>query len=275
MKDSEQSENRYRDEYTSEQRKNWYSNAADAYNRTRPRYPKEIIDRVVELAQVPSDANILELGCGPGIATMAFANLGFSIVCLEPSQEACQLARQNCASYPNVEIVNTTFEEWELESEKFNAVVAATSFHWISPEIRYLKAANALKENGFLILLWNIPLQPQYEVCQILHEVYQTQRTSVRPYENRETHEEDLRRIGQAVIDSGFFRDLVSEQLAYEVTYSIDDYLGLLSTLSAYIALEPQKRNSLFAGLRTALESNWGRSFQISCLSTFHVAQKI
>jgi hypothetical protein len=35
-----------------EQRKQWYSPAAEAYNKVRPRYPKELIDRVVNLAQL-------------------------------------------------------------------------------------------------------------------------------------------------------------------------------------------------------------------------------
>src|SRR5919199_1486233 len=94
-----------------QQRKNWYSRVADAYNRVRPRYPTQLIDRAVELAKLPADAIILEVGCGPGTATTAFAQLGFSMVCLEPSQEAFQLARQNCAPYADVEIRNTTFEE--------------------------------------------------------------------------------------------------------------------------------------------------------------------
>ena len=77
------------------------------------------------------------------------------MVGLEPSQDACQLAQLNCAAYPQVKVINTTFEEWELGSNKFNAVLAATSFHWITPEIRYQKSAEALQDNGYLILLWN------------------------------------------------------------------------------------------------------------------------
>ncbi|MGB6298999.1 MAG: hypothetical protein WBF90_22865 [Rivularia sp. (in: cyanobacteria)] len=30
----------YRDDYSLEQRKNWYSKVADAYDKTRPRYPQ-------------------------------------------------------------------------------------------------------------------------------------------------------------------------------------------------------------------------------------------
>jgi SAM-dependent methyltransferase len=278
MKDFEQINNWYREfaaTHTSEQRKNWYSEVADAYNKVRPRYPQELICRTVELAQLPSDAIVLEVGCGPGIATIAFAQLGFSMVCLEPSQEACFLARQNCASYPDVEIKNTTLEEWELETERFHAVLAATAWHWVPPEIGYPKAADALREKGSLILLWNMTPQPPYEVYQALNEVYQTQAPSLGRYEDRETQEKILREIGQNVIDSGWFKKLVSEQLACEVTYSIDDYLTLLNTFSPYIMLDPQKRDVLFEGLRQVLERSCGRSIQVSYLSAFHIAQKI
>jgi SAM-dependent methyltransferase len=268
-------ENRYRDEYTDQQRKDWYSNTAIAYNRTRPRYPKELISRTVELAKLSSDANILELGCGSGTATTSYAELGFSMVCLEPSLEACQLARQNCAEHPNVKIINTTFEEWELESNKFDAVLAASSFHWISPEIRYLKTTQALKENGSLILLWNILLKPQWEVYQLLQEIFHNQAPSLKIYDDREKHESSLIIFGKNIIDSSLFKDLVSGKWAYEITYTIDDYLALLSTLSPCIALESGNRDALFAALREVLEKNWGKSFQVPCLSTFQVVQKV
>ena len=154
MKDMEKIKSCYSQDL--EQKKTWYSPTADAYNKVRPRYPQEIINRVVELAQLSSNASILEVGCGPGNATVAFAYFGFSMVCLEPNQDFCSLARLNCTQYSNVKIRNTSFEEWELEAESFDAVLAATSIHWVSPEVAYSKAAAALKDDGFLILLWNV-----------------------------------------------------------------------------------------------------------------------
>lgn len=264
-------------EYTLEQRKTWYSNAADAYNRTRPRYPQEIISRVLELAELSADTNILELGCGPGTATTSFAKLGFSMTCLEPSPEACEIVRQNCTNYPNVEIINTTFEEWELINSTYDAVLAATSFHWISSEIRYIKTANALKPNGSLILLWNIAFKPQDEVYQILHEVYQRETPSLPStlYYDRETHLSELAKFGQAILDSGLYHNLTSEHFSYELTYTIDDYLALLGTSSPCIALESHQRDSLFRSLKQALLSNWGKSFQVPCLASFHIAEKL
>lgn len=277
MNNSEQIQNtykNYRDDYSLEQRKNWYSKVADAYNRTRPRYPQELIDRTVELAKLSKNTAILEIGCGPGTATTEFAKLGFSMTCLEPSQEACNLARQNCAEFPNVKIINTTFEEWELQPNTFNTVLAATSFHWVSPEVGYPKLEKALKDDGNLILLWNKEPQPSYEVYQILDEVYQKQVPSLSRYEEREVQIKILKELGENVVKSGLFKDLVFECVECQRSYSIDDYLTLLGTLSPYIALDSQQRDDLFNDLRNALRRNLGDTIETSYLSAFHVAWK-
>ncbi len=258
-----------------QERKTWYSSAADAYNKARPRYPQELIVRVVELAQLPSKATILEIGCGPGNATVGFAQLGFKMVCIEPNPEFCQLAQQNCASYPNVEIKNIAFEDCNLENERFNAVLAATSIHWISPDVVYPKAAETIKDNGCLILLWNMTPQPHYEVYQDLKEVYQIHAPSFVRYEDRKTQEEILKGLGQIVINSGRFKDLVSEHIACEVTYTIDNYLLLLNSLSPYLALDEEIRNYLFEGLREKIETNYGGNIQLSYLCAFQIAKKI
>lgn len=256
------------------QRKNWYSEVADAYNRGRPAYPQQLINRAVELAQLPKEAIILEVGCGPGTATTAFATLGFSMVCLEPSLAFCKLGRQNCGKYPNVEIINTSFEEWELEVEKFDAVLAANSFHWVSSDIKYQKAADALPKNASIILLWNTPPEPHREVFQLLNEVYRARVPFFALSEDIKSHKQNLGKFGENLIESGLFKNLVSEDLISEVTYSIDDYLALLSSLSPYIALEPQKRDFLFLGLRETLEKNCGNSIQTSYFSMVQIAQK-
>lgn len=257
-----------------EERKNWYSPAAEAYNQARPRYPQALILQVVEVAQLSSHSKILEVGCGPATATVAFAQLGFPMVCLEPNPDFYQLAQQNCNQYPNVEIQNTSFEEWMLEADQFNAVLAASSFHWIPSEVGYPKAARAIQENGRLILLWNKELQPCYQVYQHLSEVYQVHAPSLDRYEDRETQEKILQGLGQIIEDSGQFKDLVAGCMESEVTYTVDEYLTLLNTYSPYLKLDPVNKEALFEGLRNKIECDFGGSLQLSYLSAFHVAQK-
>ena len=67
------------------------------------------------------------------------------MVCIEPNTEFCELARINCQLYPWVKVINKSFEEWNLEPEAFDAVLAASSMHWIPVEIGYAKASGALK----------------------------------------------------------------------------------------------------------------------------------
>jgi hypothetical protein len=80
-----------------------------------------------------------------------------------------------------------------------------------------------------------------------------------------------LRGFEQEVLDSGCFKELVVEETAFKATYSIDDYLQLLSTLRR---LEPQAKELLFAGLREKLEK-FGDSVQLSFLSAVYVARKV
>ena len=229
--------------YRCADKSSWYNSVAKAYDRTRPRYPEAIWAYLQEIAQLEPGKSVLEIGSGPGIATVELAKTGAKIVALEPSLSACELAKSKCAAYANVEVVNTTFEAWELNNQKFDVVVATTSFHWVSPEVRHQKAATALKDSGLLVLMWNTPPQPSYEVHQSLREVYLNHAPELAKYEGHQSHEHNLGLIGKQVLDSGYFCDLAVKKSISQVRYSVDDYLTLLSTLSPYIRLESEQRS--------------------------------
>ncbi|MBD2495964.1 bifunctional 2-polyprenyl-6-hydroxyphenol methylase/3-demethylubiquinol 3-O-methyltransferase UbiG [Nostoc sp. FACHB-280] len=258
-----------------EVRKNWYSPAAEAYNKARPRYPKNFIEQVIQLSQLSPGSRILEVGCGPGTATISFAQLGYSMLCLEPNPDFCELAKQNCRSYSNVEIQNTSFEEWSLQPEQFDAVLAASSFHWIPPDIGYPKAASALKENGHLLLFWNKELQPSYEVYLSLSAVYQKYAPSLDRYEDWEAQQKVFQEFGNILIDSGKFQDIQFGQVESEVVYSTDEYLTLLNTYSPYIKLEPEIKKALFAELSQRIDHDFDGNLQLSFISAFHIGRKI
>ena len=104
---------------------------------------------------------------------------------IEPNPEFCLLAQEACQQFPNVDVVRTSFEDWEPQQEGFDAVLAATSFHWIPPEIAYPEAAGVLREHGWLILLWNKELQLAIKTHESLCPVYRCHAPELeRPYED-------------------------------------------------------------------------------------------
>jgi SAM-dependent methyltransferase len=258
-------------------RKTWYSPAANAYAQVRPRYPPSLIARVVELAQLSNQSRLLELGYGPAIVTTEFATLGNGsgrplVHAIEPNPDFVRLAQAVCEPYPNVSIQNCAFEDYDLPAaEPFDAVIAASSFHWINPDVRCSKAKAALRPNGHLILLWNKEMQPTYDVFEQLSPVYAAQAPHMnRIYETPTEQIEVLNQFAQLAIDSGHFVDLVSESITIKVTYSIDQYLLLLGTYSPYLELKAESKERLFQGLRQILQVN-GETVELTYVSVFHL----
>ena len=257
-----------------EQRKHWYSPAANAYQRARPAYPPELIAKVVEITGLSPQSTLLEVGCGPGTATGSFARWDIPMVCLEPNPDFFELARLNCQEYPNVTIEQVSFEEWDLQPQTYDAVLAASSFHWIPADIAYPKAADALVESGSLILLWNKELQPSYEVFQRLSEVYADHAPSLARYEDEATQNEVLQGLGRWVEESDRFTNIKFGYVTCQHTYSADRYLMLLSSYSPYLQLAPDVRAALFAALKNAIVQEYGGHLHLSHISAFHIARK-
>jgi ubiquinone/menaquinone biosynthesis C-methylase UbiE len=259
-----------------EQRKSWYSSVAETYDRVRPKYPQELLDRAVQLAGIPKNGDVLEIGCGPGTATIGLAQMGFRLVfSLEPSLEACTLASQNCHEYSNVTVVNANFEEWPPGICRFNAVVAATSWHWVAPKYKYLKAASVLKDGGSLILIWNTGMKPPIEIFKSLTELFKEYIPTFAQYKSNESELTEMRIFANEAINSGLFSNLREESQLIEVNYPIDDYLQLLTTYSPCIALSPQRRQELLEKMRSILERICDKKIPLSYQSVLHITSLV
>jgi len=251
-----------------EAKKDWYSSVSKAYDRTRPRYPKSVLDRALDWGVLSSESQVLEIGCGPGTLTFDLAEITGSIVALEPSYTAYDLARKKGERVDRLRFVNSTFEEWEPQGTKFDAVVAASCFHWISPEGRDRKIVECLQPNGSLILLWNTPPQPEPKIYQILDPIYEDyDDPSLSDFNHLENHQRSLAQFGETLSRSEVFDHLRSDQVKCDRPYTVDDYLSLLSTFSPYIRLEAQKRDRLFQDLKDTLQTQGIKQFQTSYLS--------
>jgi 2-polyprenyl-3-methyl-5-hydroxy-6-metoxy-1,4-benzoquinol methylase len=69
-----------------------FDQQAEAYDRFRPTYPDAVIDEL--LGPMPADLDVLDVGCGTGIASRQMAQRGAKVLGVELAQ---RLARSPAA----------------------------------------------------------------------------------------------------------------------------------------------------------------------------------
>ncbi|BAW96562.1 hypothetical protein, putative [[Synechococcus] sp. NIES-970] len=252
-------------------RKHWYAEATEAYEQYRAPYVSKIIDLICQ--QLEPNELILEIGSGPGNATQHFIQRNFKLICLEPNPKACEFLARRFQNYPDLEVINTTFEEWQPTPKKFNAILASTSFHWLQPETRCQAIARLLNPQGKIILLWNTVPQPDSEIFQYLLPLYEKHMPSFASFENIAVQEQNLNNISQGLLASDCFENLELTQVIEQKDYTPTDYLKLLTTLSPYIALETTVREQLFQELREVFQSQNIEVIPTEYICAAHIAQ--
>lgn len=261
-----------------------FDEVAELYDRARPAYPMDVFADLAELAELPARARLVEIGCGTGQATRPLAQRGYTITCLELGEQLAALARRNLAGFPNVEVVTGSFETWQPAHAEHDAVVAFGSFHWISPEHRYRKAAELVGASGKLAVVSMVHVLPDDgdpffldvvdDYVAVLGEDAREMVTIGRPPHPDAIADLSDRVIAEEVEASGVFRRTAARRHFWDVVYAADDYLDLLMTVSTYRALEPDVRERLFSRLRRRIATRPAQSVRLTYLALLYVLSR-
>ncbi len=125
---------------------------AERYDRTRPSYPVAMVDRIVVASP---GRNVVDVGCGTGIAARQFLAAGCTVLGVEVDEKMAEVARRH-----GIEVEVSSFETWDTGGRTFDLVVAGQTWHWVDPVAGAAKAAEALRPGGRLALFWNVGLPP-------------------------------------------------------------------------------------------------------------------
>jgi SAM-dependent methyltransferase len=128
-----------------------FDESAVAYDRYRPRYPDEIIDDIIHLGGLQSDARTIEIGAGTGIGTAALVEHGLRVVAIEPSAGMREVAQEKLGD--RAQFVDGRFEDWSA-TDPVDAIVSFSAWHWVDPGKGVDLAANVLPRGGTLAVAW-------------------------------------------------------------------------------------------------------------------------
>jgi SAM-dependent methyltransferase len=251
-----------------------FDRASDLYDRARPDYPHELIDRLVAVSGLRRGDLLLEIGCGTGKATLPLARRGFRIICLELGTQLAAAAREKLSDYPDVHVLPGRFEDLELPGgEQFDLVYAATSWHWVDPAVRYRKAWELLRPAGHLSFWGATHVFPEdgdpffFEIQDVYDEIGEQL-----PAGSSWPKPGELPEQGSEIEASELFEVVDVSHFDWEIVYDADGYIDLLNTFSGHIAMQPPQRDRLYGEIRRRLAArpdgrlrrHWGAALHVA-----------
>ena len=190
---------------------------------------------------------VLEIGAGGGQLTWALVEAGYDVTALEPTEA---MRERGAARVPTANFVDSTFEEFDAEG-RFDAIFSANAFHWVDPDIRFVKAADVADE---LVLIWNTPFIAGAELRRRVQDGVLGPHGSTFP-----TDEAEIRRYISEELDanvgrfreSGRFADARTHVHERVLRYTPQRYRDLIGSFGK-IASSPE-RGQILAELEPVL----------------------
>ncbi len=240
---------------------------AEAYERYRPGYPEELFGMVMAYAGRPV-RTALEIGAGTGKATRLFAGHGVTVTATEP--DAAMLTVLRRAVPAGVKPVRAAFEDLR-PGETYGLVYAAAALHWTRPEGRWPRMA-ALLEPGGVFASFGGPVQladPAVEESVRAARARFLASDEV-PSPDGTAPDEEMQWPGTELRRSQLFVDVQQSVIRRRLTMSTPDYIGHLSTVSAYLQLPRSRRQQAYHAIAQVLPE----TVEIASDITVHLARR-
>jgi SAM-dependent methyltransferase len=228
---------------------------AERYDRARPGYPDALVARIV--AGSPG-SDVLDVGCGTGIAARQFQAVGCAVLGVEPDARMADVARAR-----GLQVEVATFEAWEPAGRTFDTVIAAQSWHWVDPVAGAVKAARMLRPDGRLAIFGHV-FEPPTEVAEPFAVAYRRV-VPDSPFSNLparrllEMYQTGYAKIADKIRETEQFDEPEQWRFAWERSYTRDQWLALLPTTGGLTQLPPDKTADILTAVGTAIDTLGGR----------------
>jgi len=134
----------------------------DNYLAYRPKYPQALYSEILSYHDSSANASrqlCVDIGCGPGIVTVAVAPSFERVLGVDPSDSMIKTAKQT------LKLDNVTYEVGSAEDmttvkdASVDLVIGGTMAHWLDPEPWYREMARILKPDGTIAVFcygWSV-----------------------------------------------------------------------------------------------------------------------
>jgi SAM-dependent methyltransferase len=243
-----------------------FGSVAMAYERYRPGYPAKLVDDVLTYAGRPVHA-ALEVGAGTGKATRVFAQREIAVTATEPDAAMLRELRKHVPS--TVTIVQAAFEDLTLRAS-YDLVFAAAAMHWTDPVGRWARVAALLVPGGtFASFGGHVQLADSALEAAVRAARRPFLESDSFPSPDGTPEGSETQWPATELAQSVLFTDLRQTLIDRRKTVSAHDYVGHLSTISAYLELPSSVNQDAFSRILQVLPER----VEVAADITLHLAR--
>ena len=262
-------------------RRELFGRAVGDYDAGRPPYPGALWDVLVQRCNLGSGTRVLEIGPGTGQATGPLLGLGAAVTAVELDEG---LASFLVSKHPgnSLSVLLGTFETVALPAASFDVVAAATSFHWVDPDVGLRRAAEALAPGGWLALWWNVfgdPSRPDPfgdALASLFAAFPDLEETTGAGALLSGAHPYSLDVAARtAEIDAtGSFGPVHHETIPWTALHTPADLRRLFGSYSSWLAIPDPRRAVLLDALESLARDPFGGRVERPYLTSIYLAQR-
>jgi SAM-dependent methyltransferase len=151
---------------------------AVVYDAHRPAPPEALLDILAWVAGVERPRLVVDLGCGTGLSSRAWAERADEIVGVEANAAMLERARAATAS-SNVTYVEAYAADTGLAGGRADLVTCSQAFHWMEPAAVLAEAARLLRSGGvFAAYDYDVPPAVHPEVDDAFRALFDVRRAA-------------------------------------------------------------------------------------------------
>ena len=253
--------------------RNTFNKVARLYDKIRPDYPEALFDELTDKTELDKNSKLLEIGAGTGQATLPLAKRGYNIIVIELGDQLTKILRKNFNNYPNVQVLKGAFEDIELPLESFDLVYVATAFHWIKPEVKFIKPYQILKPSSYLAIIKGDQILDEagdhfFHASQPIYNKYWPSNLD-NPYRLRRLSE-----VMAADLDINLFTLTYFKCFPRAIPYTADEYCQLLNTDSEKLALPDNKRQKFLNEVKELINRKFDGTVKRHYANSLTIARK-
>lgn len=124
-----------------------YNSIGKGYNHGR-KPDRRIVERLIDLLDLPTESVIADIGAGTGNYSNAIAEQGYQVIAIEPSS----IMQRQTIDRVGVRWLNAKAEKIPLPDSSVDGVIVVLALHHFSDRLAAIKEINRIVGNGKIVI---------------------------------------------------------------------------------------------------------------------------